>query len=39
MAAKPYGRRAFLALLAGGATSFWWAGQASNVLSPVTSSF
>src|SRR5580765_1438018 len=38
MAAKPYGRRAFLALLAGGATSFWWAGQASNVLSPVTSS-
>jgi DMSO/TMAO reductase YedYZ molybdopterin-dependent catalytic subunit len=37
--AKPYGRRAFLALLAGGATSFLWAGPASNVLSPVTSSF
>jgi DMSO/TMAO reductase YedYZ molybdopterin-dependent catalytic subunit len=37
--AKPYGRRAFLALLAGGATSFLWAGSASNVLSPVTSSF
>jgi DMSO/TMAO reductase YedYZ molybdopterin-dependent catalytic subunit len=37
--AKPYGRRAFLALLAGGATSFAWAGSASNVLSPVTSSF
>ena len=37
--AKPYGRRAFLALLAGGATSFLWAGSASNVLSPVTSAF
>src|SRR5215475_11742323 len=39
LASKPYGRRAFLALLAGGAASFWWAGPASNVLSPVTSSF
>jgi DMSO/TMAO reductase YedYZ molybdopterin-dependent catalytic subunit len=37
--ARPYGRRAFLALLAGGATSFVWAGSASNVLSPVTSAF
>ncbi len=37
--AKPYGRRAFLLLLAGGATSFYWAGSASNVLSPVTSTF
>jgi DMSO/TMAO reductase YedYZ molybdopterin-dependent catalytic subunit len=37
--AKPYGRRAFLLLLAGGATSFWWAGSASNVLSPFTSAF
>ena len=26
-------------LLAGGATSFVWAGRASNVLSPVTSAF
>jgi DMSO/TMAO reductase YedYZ molybdopterin-dependent catalytic subunit len=37
--AKPYGRRAFLLLLAGGATSFYWAGSASNVLSPITSTF
>ncbi len=37
--AKPYGRRAFLALLAGGLTSFLWAGKASNVLSPFTSAF
>jgi DMSO/TMAO reductase YedYZ molybdopterin-dependent catalytic subunit len=37
--AKPYGRRAFVLLLAGGASSFLWAGRASNVLSPVTSGF
>jgi len=37
--AKPYGRRAFLALLAGGLTAFVWAGKASNVLSPFTSAF
>jgi DMSO/TMAO reductase YedYZ molybdopterin-dependent catalytic subunit len=37
--AKPYGRRAFVALLAGGISSFWWAGSASNILSPVTSTF
>jgi DMSO/TMAO reductase YedYZ molybdopterin-dependent catalytic subunit len=37
--ARPYGRRAFLLLLAGGATSFYWAGSASNVLSPITSTF
>jgi DMSO/TMAO reductase YedYZ molybdopterin-dependent catalytic subunit len=37
--AKPYGRRAFLLLLAGGLTSFAWAGKASNVLSPFTSAF
>jgi DMSO/TMAO reductase YedYZ molybdopterin-dependent catalytic subunit len=36
---KPYGRRAFVALLAGGLTSFLWAGRASNVLSPLTSAF
>jgi len=37
--AKPYGRQAFLILLAGGISSFWWASRASNVLSPVTSAF
>jgi DMSO/TMAO reductase YedYZ molybdopterin-dependent catalytic subunit len=37
--AKPYGRRAFVLMLAGGATSFLWAGRASNFLSPVTSTF
>jgi DMSO/TMAO reductase YedYZ molybdopterin-dependent catalytic subunit len=36
---KPYGRRAFLVLLAGGLTSFLWAGKASTVLSPLTSAF
>jgi DMSO/TMAO reductase YedYZ molybdopterin-dependent catalytic subunit len=36
--AKPYGRRAFVLLLAGGASSFLWASKVSNVLSPVTSS-
>jgi DMSO/TMAO reductase YedYZ molybdopterin-dependent catalytic subunit len=36
---KPYGRRAFLALLAGGLSSFVWTSKASNVLSPVTSTF
>ena len=34
---RPYGRRAFLALLAGGASSFFWAPAASRVLSPLTS--
>ncbi len=36
---RPYGRRAFLALLAGGASSFLWAPAASRVLSPLTSAF
>jgi DMSO/TMAO reductase YedYZ molybdopterin-dependent catalytic subunit len=36
--AKPYGRRAFVLLLAGGASSFLWASKVSNVFSPVTSS-
>jgi DMSO/TMAO reductase YedYZ molybdopterin-dependent catalytic subunit len=36
---RPYGRRAFLGLLAGGLTSYWWAGPASRVLSPLTSQF
>ncbi|HST17749.1 MAG TPA: molybdopterin-dependent oxidoreductase [Gaiellaceae bacterium] len=36
---RPYGRRAFLALLAGGVTSFLWAPAASRTLSPLTSAF
>jgi DMSO/TMAO reductase YedYZ molybdopterin-dependent catalytic subunit len=36
---RPYGRRAFLGLVAGGLTSFFWAPAASNVLSPLTSAF
>jgi DMSO/TMAO reductase YedYZ molybdopterin-dependent catalytic subunit len=36
---RPYGRRAFLGLLAGGVSAFAWAGPVSRVLSPVTSSF
>jgi DMSO/TMAO reductase YedYZ molybdopterin-dependent catalytic subunit len=34
---RPYGRRAFLFLLAGGLTSLAWASQASGIFSPVTS--
>jgi DMSO/TMAO reductase YedYZ molybdopterin-dependent catalytic subunit len=34
---RPYGRRAFLALLAGGVTSFAWALPASRIFSPLTS--
>jgi DMSO/TMAO reductase YedYZ molybdopterin-dependent catalytic subunit len=37
--ARPYGRRAFLGLLAGGLSAFAWAGPVSRALSPVTSSF
>jgi DMSO/TMAO reductase YedYZ molybdopterin-dependent catalytic subunit len=36
---RPYGRRAFLGLLAGGLSAFAWAGPVSRALSPVTSSF
>jgi len=36
---RPYGRRAFLALLAGGVSSLAWAGWAEGVFSPVTSAF
>jgi len=36
---RPYGRRAFLALVAGGLSAFWWAGPASRILSPLTSQF
>jgi DMSO/TMAO reductase YedYZ molybdopterin-dependent catalytic subunit len=38
-AAKPYGRRAFLALVLGGVSAYAWAGPASRILSPLTSSF
>jgi DMSO/TMAO reductase YedYZ molybdopterin-dependent catalytic subunit len=34
---RPYGRRAFLALVAGGLSSLWWARPASRVFSPLTS--
>jgi DMSO/TMAO reductase YedYZ molybdopterin-dependent catalytic subunit len=37
--ARPYGRRAFLALLAGGVSSYWWAQPASRVFAPLTSQF
>ncbi len=37
--ARPYGRRAFLALLAGGLSSLYWAGPAARVFAPVTSGF
>jgi DMSO/TMAO reductase YedYZ molybdopterin-dependent catalytic subunit len=36
---RPYGRRAFLALLAGGVSSLAWAGPASGIFSPLTSQF
>jgi len=37
--ARPYGRRAFLALLAGGISSLWWAGSAASPIAPFTSAF
>lgn len=37
--ARPYGRRAFLGLLAAGLTSFAWARPASRVFAPLTSQF
>ena len=36
---RPYGRRAFLALLAGGLSSLAWASWAAGFFSPVTSGF
>ena len=36
---RPYGRRAFLGLLAGGASSLLWAGPAAAIFSPLTSQF
>jgi DMSO/TMAO reductase YedYZ molybdopterin-dependent catalytic subunit len=37
--ARPYGRRAFLLLLAGGLSSLGWAPRASSIFSPLTSGF
>jgi DMSO/TMAO reductase YedYZ molybdopterin-dependent catalytic subunit len=37
--ARPIGRRTFLGLVLGGLSAFAWAGPASRILSPVTSSF
>jgi DMSO/TMAO reductase YedYZ molybdopterin-dependent catalytic subunit len=37
--ARPYGRRAFLGLMAGGLSSLFWAGPAARTLAPVTSGF
>jgi DMSO/TMAO reductase YedYZ molybdopterin-dependent catalytic subunit len=36
---RPYGRRAFLALVAGGISSLWWAGAAAGPVAPLTSAF
>jgi DMSO/TMAO reductase YedYZ molybdopterin-dependent catalytic subunit len=36
---RPYGRRAFLALVGGGLSAFFWAGPASRAFSPLTSQF
>ena len=36
---RPYGRRAFLGLMAGGLSSLLWARPAARVLAPVTSGF
>jgi DMSO/TMAO reductase YedYZ molybdopterin-dependent catalytic subunit len=36
---RPVGRRAFLGLVLGGLSAFAWAGPASRILSPITSSF
>jgi len=36
---RPYGRRAFLALVAGGISALAWASWAEGVFSPVTSAF
>ena len=36
---RPYGRRAFLGLLAGGVSALAWAGPAAGIFSPLTSQF
>ena len=38
-ASRPYGRRAFLVLVAGGVSSLWWAGAAAGPVAPITSAF
>src|SRR3954447_2850506 len=37
--ARPYGRRAFLGLLAGGVSALWWASPANRIFAPVSSQF
>ena len=37
--ARPYGRRAFLLLLAGGVSALAWAAKVNPIASPLTSSF
>ncbi len=36
---RPYGRRAFLGLVAGGLSAFWWAPAANRILAPLSSQF
>ncbi|HEX3806772.1 MAG TPA: molybdopterin-dependent oxidoreductase [Gaiellaceae bacterium] len=36
---RPYGRRAFFGLVAGGVSALWWANPVSRVLAPLTSQF
>src|SRR5438105_4270454 len=38
-AARPYGRRAFLGLLAGGLSALWWARPANRIFAPISSQF
>jgi DMSO/TMAO reductase YedYZ molybdopterin-dependent catalytic subunit len=37
--ARPYGRRAFLGLLAGGISALWWARPANRIFAPISSQF
>ena len=37
--ARPYGRRAFLGLLAGGVSALWWAEPANRIFAPISSQF
>jgi DMSO/TMAO reductase YedYZ molybdopterin-dependent catalytic subunit len=36
---RPYGRRAFLGLVAGGLSAFWWASPANRIFAPISSQF
>jgi DMSO/TMAO reductase YedYZ molybdopterin-dependent catalytic subunit len=36
---RPYGRRAFFGLLAGGVSALWWSRPANRILAPVSSQF